>query len=208
MDFFSKKDPVSYIYEFLDLKNKIAICEVCKLLREELADIYKETIKKPKEFTEIFGYTTFTFFSKFSKKTSITQEHLNLSLLDNIPKDYINFLNTAKELNVYFHSSITLHNRQDVIKDPLPWRTRVPSVILMCRYYGMGYNYVLSYINKDGYKDVEKKYFISILGGENGYVSNDNYYKYINRKLSELNLITLEEALKILLEGETYDKTY
>ena len=114
-----------------------------------------------------------------------------------IPSDYKTFIKMYSLKKIKYPQLIIIN--YSTIKYYKNISPHIPSksIPLLGRFGPMGIFYIISftnYINED-------KYFLSCIGGSNGYECYDNFKHYINMTTSEIKNFSLEESLNHLFEN-------
>lgn len=200
LSFFALFDILTYIYEFLDLENKIKINSVCMLMRNSLKDIYSELIKEPKKITalmrlpynrnsNVFEMPIKIFINDdFPGDSIVTKKHLKIHEIKEIPKEYKKFITTAYELKIVVPNIILLWPDNLLIEIERSKSRLCHSVIICTMYVGVGCKRSLSYINDENHKNCERKFHV---------VKRMEEFESMNIK--DIKLQTFDEALYSLV---------
>jgi len=197
LGFFAYHDTLTYIYQFLDLRNKIILNKVCMLLKTSLSQIYNKLIQNPKKLVHLIDTNwtrdDYSLFAQDPQRQLVWKIYnKQIQLHNEIPKEHKAFIQCVYDLSLKI-PYISIRSYEHLLLEIHLSKIRLnKGMKLFSKYYGMGYEYIVSYVN-DGSE--ENKYFVSKMGGENGYAARNNDNVYESTKLNDLKTLTFNEAL-------------
>ena len=199
LGYFNNLDACSGIYHFLNFFECINLLKTSVIFSDKLLQFREKTLKPYKNIVDILNNSSMVLEWKIEKNNLDTNLHV-------CRVNYIDFINSQSILPFEFKQFVKCifdlkisHNfiflgYKDLHFEILNYHDRKSKCIqLFGIYCGMGYTYLLSYSFDNN--DKQKKYFLSMLGGENGYVSMDNYSRYVQKNINEIKFYTFNKAL-------------
>ena len=141
--------------------------------------------------SNVIGESTLKEDSKFLKQ--ITNHPY-------VPVDYQKFIYLLSISRYHFKGLIILNYQQLIEQIDKSSHTTSKAVPLIGRYSGMGYFYFISFINDDN-NNVKDNFFISLLGGSNGYDCNSNYNNYNTIRRNDIKKYDFKSCLNLLFSS-------
>lgn len=209
--FFGYSDMLMMVYEYLNIKEKVALIKSIYLIKNSLSEYHVKYIKDVNNILNILIYSSLNIYFISIPNTIDTYinnicinivnivSSTNLKILEmkEIPVEYKNFVKIVHELSIKQHEVcklVLIHpdNMINELYDSL--KRRAKAAALMYKVLSHPHHTTVCFINDENYRDVERKYFVS----ERFYLFEpDPYYDY---NIEDLNLLTFNEAIKELLQ--------
>jgi len=206
--FFGYSDMLMMVYEYLNIKEKVALIKSIYLIKNSLSKYHVKYIKDVNNILKILICSSLNIY--FTSIANTIDRHIkgiysnivsstNLKILEmkEIPVEYKNFVKIVHELSIKQHevSKLVLIHPDNMINelyDSLKRRSKAAA--LMYKVSSHPHHSTLCFINDENYRDVERKYFVS----ERFYLFEpDPHYDY---NIEDLNLLTFNEGIKELLQ--------
>ena len=188
----SLNDELQTIFSFLNTEYIISVFKVNKFISNSTKKYIKHKFHKYKDIITVFKKSYLSFIKEIFDENNDTIDNVinNIKLSDDIFILYE--LIKLFRIN-YNNTNISVPDLKFFIQENNNKIRKMKVKTILMKYIGMGH-----FLNLYNLENTDK-YFILHMGGSNGYEYDDNVKKLNNLTENKVNFITLDNAIKMML---------
>jgi hypothetical protein len=219
------KSSNSFFYNTCIFQNILCYFDICEKnkyikINKKLNNYFKDSVNYDiNKYKSLYSYLenevnntprdSLESLNDTNNSEKVLKDLTDNNIIKYLPEEYTIFLKLIKykpfasllELRHIFLEKSNFYNEE--IEN---YQSRKSKCIgLITEYAGMGHYFLLSYLSD--YNN-ENRFFISLMGGSNGWDCDINYKKYNNNEIKDLKLLNFEDALKSLIDPQDSELSY